>query len=168
MEMTKIKKSISALVQKYKFVFLIILIGIVLMMLPSANSEKKKDTMHQENIPIQSSTQDDLEHILSQIHGAGTVRVLLKELTGEEIIYQTNEDSVISETGSTIKVETVVVTDSERNETGLIRQINPPKYTGAIVICQGADDPAVKLAVADAVSKITGLGLDKIAVLKMK
>ena len=77
MEMTKIKKSISALVQKYKYVFLIILIGIVLMMLPSANSEKKKDTINQENIPIQSSKQDDLEHILSQIHGAGTVRVLL-------------------------------------------------------------------------------------------
>lgn len=168
MEMKKLKKQISSLVQKYKFVFLIILIGIVLMLLPSSNSGNKNETKQQEIVPIQSSTQDELENILSQIHGAGTVRVMLKELTGEEIIYQTNEDSVVSETGSTIKIETVTVTDSDRNEKGLIRQVNPPKYTGAIVLCQGADNPAVKLAVADAVSKITGLGLDKIAVLKMK
>ena len=168
MEMKKLKKQISSLVQKYKFVFLIILIGIVLMLLPSSNSGNKNETKQQEIVPIQSSTQDELENILSQIHGAGTVRVMLKELTGEEIIYQTNEDSVVSETGSTIKIEPVNVTDSDRNEKGLIRQVNPPKYTGAIVLCQGADNPAVKLAVADAVSKITGLGLDKIAVLKMK
>jgi hypothetical protein len=39
---------------------------------------------------------------------------------------------------------------------------------GAIVVCQGADSPSVKLAITQAVAKITGLGTDEICVLKMK
>jgi hypothetical protein len=63
---------------------------------------------------------------------------------------------------------TILTTDSDRNQTGLIHQKNPPVYRGAVVLTQGADDPAVKLAIVDAVGKATGLGADKIAVLKMK
>jgi stage III sporulation protein AG len=36
------------------------------------------------------------------------------------------------------------------------------------VICQGAADPAVRLAVVEAVADATGLGADRISVLKMK
>ena len=61
-----------------------------------------------------------------------------------------------------------MITDSNRNETGLIHQRNPPKYQGAIILAMGADDPAVKLAIVDAVSNVTGLGADKISVLKMQ
>jgi stage III sporulation protein AG len=39
---------------------------------------------------------------------------------------------------------------------------------GAIVVCQGGDQPTVRLAILDAVSKVTGLGADKISILKMK
>ena len=64
--------------------------------------------------------------------------------------------------------KTVIVTDSQRCESGLIRQINPAAYKGAIVVCQGADSSAVRLAITQAVAKITGLGTDNICVLKMK
>ena len=53
-------------------------------------------------------------------------------------------------------------------ESGLIRQINPPAYLGAIVVCQGADNNTVRLAIVEAVSRATGLGADKISVLKMR
>jgi len=36
------------------------------------------------------------------------------------------------------------------------------------VVCQGADDPAVRLAVSQAVSSVTGISTDRISVLKMK
>jgi stage III sporulation protein AG len=39
---------------------------------------------------------------------------------------------------------------------------------GAIVLCQGADVPSVRLAIVDAVSKVTGLVANQISVLKMK
>jgi stage III sporulation protein AG len=43
-----------------------------------------------------------------------------------------------------------------------------PQYLGAIVVCQGADRSDVRLAIVEAVSALTGLGADKISVLKMK
>lgn len=164
MEMTKLKKQFTTLIQKYKYVILIAMIGIVLMLLPSSNDAPKNSEQNQKIISEQSSIQEELENILSQIEGAGEVRVMLTERTGRETIYQTN-DNISDSSG---KIDTVVVTDSSRNESGLVKQINPPQYSGAIVLCHGADNPSVKFAVADAVSKITGLGLDKIAVLKMK
>lgn len=164
MEMTKLKKQFTTLILKYKYVILIAMIGIVLMLLPSSNDVPKNTEQNQKIISEQSSIQEELENILSQIEGAGEVRVMLTERTGRETIYQTNNN--ISDSSG--KIDTVVVTDSSRNESGLVKQINPPQYFGAIVLCHGADNPSVKFAVADAVSKITGLGLDKIAVLKMK
>ena len=50
----------------------------------------------------------------------------------------------------------------------MVRQILSPEYLGAVVVCQGANDVQVRLAVVEAVSKVTGLGADKISVLKMK
>lgn len=39
---------------------------------------------------------------------------------------------------------------------------------GAVVLCRGAEQSAVRLAVINAVSAYTGLGSDKITVIKMK
>ena len=96
------------------------------------------------------------------------VQVMLTLASGEETLYQTNEDYSIGDNTNTKRSDTVTVTDAQRNETGLIRQQNPPKYLGAIVVCNGADSPEVRLAVVEAVSKVTGLGADDISVLKMK
>lgn len=35
------------------------------------------------------------------------------------------------------------------------------------MVCQGADNAAVRLAIVEAVSKVTGLGANRISVLKM-
>ena len=43
-----------------------------------------------------------------------------------------------------------------------------PVYKGAVVVCEGADHASVKLNIVQAVSSLTGLGSDKITVLKMK
>ena len=40
------------------------------------------------------------------------------------------------------------------------------KY-GCVVVCEGADSPAVRLEVTNAVAAYTGLGSDKISVIKM-
>jgi stage III sporulation protein AG len=74
----------------------------------------------------------------------------------------------LNDNNTSANSDTVTVTDSDRNENGLIRQINPPVYSGAVVVCQGADNPQVKLSIIDAVGKLTGLGSDKISVIKMK
>ena len=39
---------------------------------------------------------------------------------------------------------------------------------GAIIVCQGGDSPTVRLNIVEAVSNVTGIGSDRITVLKMK
>ena len=169
MDIKKLQTSVGDFFQKYKYAALIVLIGIALMLIPTQKTKtaEKSDAIIS-NEYEEERIQEELETILSHIEGAGTVKVMLKELSGSETIYQTNEDVSTSDASTTTKVQIITITDAERNETGLVKQINPPKYQGAVILCQGADDPKVKLAVTDAVSKITGLGADKIAVLKMK
>ena len=103
-----------------------------------------------------------LEAILSAIDGAGTVRVLLTEESGRQTLYQTDVQS--DETRRT--EDTVLIEDAERRETGLVRQTLEPQYRGAVVLCDGADSNAVKLAIVEAVGCVTGLGADRICVLK--
>ena len=39
---------------------------------------------------------------------------------------------------------------------------------GAVIVCRGAENPEVRLSVTNAVAAYTGLGSDKITVMKMK
>ena len=168
MDRVELKAKLVMFVQKYKYALLIILIGIILMLIPqnSFKTSNNDETISNSEGSVSLSCQ--LEEILSAVKGAGRVEVILTEASTERFIYQTNEDR-LSDSGRTeTKSETVLITGESREQSGLITTVIPPVYLGAVVVCDGADDPAVKLAVVDAVSKATGLGSDKIAVLKMK
>lgn len=160
---------ISGFFKKYRYAALILVIGLVLMAVPGRNkgAEEKKPSVSTE-APVELTVEQKLASVLSQTRGAGNVQVMLTVAAGEETLYQTNDDTTSSSDSTSTNIDTVTITDADRNQTGLIRQVNPPVYQGAIVVCQGADDPAVKLAIVDAVSKLTGLGANRISVLKMK
>lgn len=152
--------------KKYRYVILVLVIGIGLMLLPEVGKEKTGRTASaQTQEQVQQDLAEQLQQILSQIHGVGKVEVLLSIRSGEETVYQTDEDT--SDSGSQ-KSQTVLVTDSDRQELGLVRQTLSPQYQGAVIVCQGAENAAVRLAVVEAVADATGLGTDRISVLKMK
>jgi stage III sporulation protein AG len=151
-------------VKEYKYVALILAIGILLMLLP-----EKQDMP--DSTPVQSSEenlQTQLEEILSQIRGVGKVRVLLTVESGEKTLYIRDEDRSESSENSQTRSQAVIITDSDRAQQGLISQVLPPSYLGAVIVCQGGDQPEVKLAVVEAVCDAVGLTADKISVLKMK
>ena len=118
--------------------------------------------------PAPESVSDRLEEILAQIQGVGKVRVMLTESAGAQTVYQTDRDEERTDTSTSVRVETVIVSDQNRVQNGLVKSVTPPTYLGAIVVCQGGDQPSVRLAVSQAVSNVTGLGIDRITVLKMK
>lgn len=166
--MDQLKKFVPDWLSRYKYVFLIVLIGVVLMLLPGKEAADDT-TIQKETSPVETeSLEYRIEKILTRIHGVGEVTVLLTVAEGEKISYQQNEDVQIGDSSESHRTDTVITVDSQRNESGLVRQINPPKYLGAVIVCQGADDPVVKLAIVDAVAKATGLGADNISVLKME
>lgn len=162
MDWVKLKSSGMEAVKKYRYVLLVVLAGILLMALPERKEEQEKPEKIVE--ASQPCLQESLTDILSQIAGAGKVKVLLTEAAGEQTIYQTDENYA----GSDIRRQTVLVTNASREEAGLVKQVNPPTYQGAIVLCQGADSASVRLSIVEAVSNATGLSTDKISVLKMK
>lgn len=161
--MGKLGKQALSLVTKYKYALLVVLLGLALMLIPG-RTESKEETP-EPTVAQQTKTEDAerLEDFLSQIQGAGKVQVLLSYAKGERTVYQTDSDT---DSGGT-RMDTVIITDSQRGESGLIQQIDPPSYLGAIIVCQGADRADVRLAIVEAVSTYTGLGADRISVLKM-
>ena len=130
------------------------------MLIPSGKQNKQQTVEQVYTAPEQSIT-DELTVILSNIKGAGKVQVMLTVKIGERYIYQTDQSSENRQ-------DTVIVTDSDRAQDGLIQQIESPIYRGAIILCQGADSAGVRLAITEAVAKVTGLDASEISVLKMK
>ena len=168
MDISKLKRKVTSLLKKYRYACIVLAVGLILMTIPISNNDGD-ETVVTTGTTIESvSVEERLSAVLSHIDGAGKVHVMLTESEGEEVVYQTNENDNSAENTSSTKVDTVVITDADRNQSGLIRKVNPPSYLGAVIVCQGADNPTVHLAIVDAVSKVTGLGSNRISVLKMK
>ena len=146
----------------YKYPILTVLVGLAILLLPTSNVIAQPEPAAQViEVP---DMEERLEAILSGIVGAGSVQVLLTEESGRQTLYQTD----IQSDDSRRTEDTVLVEDAARTESGLVRQTLEPKYRGAVVLCDGADQSAVKLAIVEAVGCVTGLGADRICVLKRK
>ena len=165
MEATAPKQRINALFGKYKYPILVALVGLGLMLLPS---EPEPTEPVEPSRTVEHSLEEKLEALLGRIEGAGQVSVLLTEKEGSQTLYQTDSQTDADDSGSRRTDDTVLIEDENRTESGLVRQTLGPVYRGAVVLCQGADDPSVKLAVVEAVRCVTGLGADQISVQKMK
>ena len=170
MDIKRIKDTIGNVFKKNKYIILILVIGLAFMLIPG-KIVRNSDSTREERVDDTSSytaLDDELASILSRINGVGNTYVLLTLSAGEEAIYQTDTDTSFTTDTNTTKIDTVILSTTDRSQSGLIRQINPPKYLGAIIVCEGGDNASVRFAVVDAVSKVTGLGADCISVLKMK
>ena len=161
MDMSALKQKMTGWVGKYKFVLLIVLAGVCLMLIPAKEKEQPQQTPESVMTVPQQSIHEELEAILSNIHGAGKVQVMLTVKAGEQVLYQTDKPAQDRQ-------DTVIVTDKDRAQGGLVQQVISPSYRGAIILCQGAERAGIRLAIIEAVSKVTGLDASEISVLKMK
>ena len=152
------KQRLTGCITKYRYAILILLAGILILTMPERQEESAK-------APAEVSCRDlqtQLAEILEKISGVGKVEVLLTEATGADTIYQVDENR------NQMNRDTVIVMNSQREEAGLVKQVVPPEYRGAVIVCQGAEQASVRLAVVEAVKSVTGLSSDCITVLKMK
>lgn len=162
-------KKIYALLEKYKFVFLVILAGIILLLLPTG----KRNTRPAQNISSAQAAElafdveameQKIEGALSQIDGAGNATVVLTVRGGpRQVLAQDGKQSEKENSVSNV----IVSKGSGLQDTVVIQQVYP-QYQGALVVCPGGGNPAVRLKLVDAVSALTGLGADKISVCQAK
>ena len=113
---------VTGAVSKYKYAVIVLVVGLLLLLIPT-NTDREVVQETVDNRPVQTFDAEALEEILQSITGAGKVRVLLSVESGENVIYQTNDD--VDSDGKS-KTQTVIVSDSQRSEQGLVAQINPP------------------------------------------
>lgn len=161
MDMESGKQQLISCIKKYQYIIGVILVGVFLMLVPQ-KEEQSLNLPAETEQTILPDLELELSVILSQISGVGKTEVLLTEASGSDTIYQTDA------TQNQSNLDTVIITDKNREETGLVKQVLPPVYRGALVVCQGADSASVRLSVVEAVKSVTGLSSDCITVLKMK
>jgi stage III sporulation protein AG len=169
---------------RYKYLALVVLAGVALLMLPSGSPESATGPpLTAEHLAREApsafsaeAAEKRIQEALGQIAGVGRVRVLLTVAGSPAVVYAENERSRIRgswadglATSQETDTERQVVMSSSSGVTAPVTEsLRYPDFVGALVICDGAGDPSVKLRVAEAVSRLTGLTFDKIAIAPMK
>ena len=150
----------------YRYPILVLAIGVGLMLLPESNMS---DVDQSEEMPVKQEIdlEEKLEVILGEIEGAGRVKVLLTVDTGTAVTYQEDRQQFEEGDRKEQEVKTVLVSENG-DDVPIVVKTKYPVYKGAVVVCEGADRASVKLNIVQAVSSLTGLGSDKITVVKMK
>lgn len=151
------------------------IIGVVLIIISEFVTEKPKS---QEKEQVQSSFFDyesDIENrlcdIISQINGAGRVKVMVTLKSGEEKKYAYNEmfQAKNDENSSDSKTENeYVVIDGEKGDECVLLKTEFPEIQGVIVVCDGGDNSVIKNEITNAVSALLNISTNNISVIKMK
>ena len=156
---------------KYKYTGLVLLLGVILMLIPQKNEKKSEPAVvsepsesEQRELPLE----EKIASILEKMDGVGQVDVLLSFETGPSYQYQTDSRFRQQDNSEETETETVLVTDDTKGEKPITVYTRYPTYQGALIICQGADSASIRLQITQAVADLTGLGSDKISVIKMK
>lgn len=162
-------EGVQKLWDRYKFAALVVLIGAALLLWPSGTPAGNPAEPEPEPVGT-GNMQAELEEILGTIQGVGRVRVMLTVDSGGE--RQLAQDTELSYRGETAAPEDysrrseIVLVDAGSSDQVVVVRQGYPTYRGALVVCQGGDQPAVQLAVTEAVASLTGLTADRIAVAK--
>ena len=107
-----------------------------------------------------------LENVLSQIKGAGKVKVMVSVNGSPELIYASDIDEKTSSTTSgttTTTSSSPIIVDG--SDSALILSENLPQVKGVIVVSSGASNVAVKLDILNAVSTLLDISKEKVSVL---
>lgn len=163
------KERLFAKLREYKYVLLVLALGLALLLLPTGGG--KKDDVPEADAPAEAPEEEPLEErlekILSLVDGAGEVRVLLT-LTddGQRVLAR---DSQSSAQGDRSQTSDSTVTVSRGG--GVTQEVEVsyryPLYRGAVVAAEGADSASVRLELLEAVRAATGLTADAIKIVKM-
>ena len=153
---------------QYKYVLIVIAVGIALLLLPSGGKKRVAEEAGiagaQEDFNLEE-LETKLSQTLSQVEGAGQVTVTLTVKSGMEQVLASDRSTSVSGDNSTVDDQTVVLSTGSGEEAVLITT-RYPTFQGALVVCQGADNPEIRLLITQAVASLTGLGSDRITVCK--
>ncbi|MGI6497501.1 MAG: stage III sporulation protein AG [Oscillospiraceae bacterium] len=161
--------------EKYKFLLLIVCAGVLLLLLPTKSGQTKTTSALASEQKLSFSVEAEeqkMKQALSKVSGAGRVEVVLTLAnSGERLFLQDKTNSqktrADGEREQNAEQSAVIISRGSGLQETVLTQQTYPNYQGALVVCEGGGDPLICLELTKAVSALTGLGADKITVLKM-
>ena len=160
--------NIGKKLQKYRFPLLLLALGVLLMLLPKRSKTEEKAAIQTptEEFSVEE-TEKRMETLLSVMEGVGQVRLMLTVNGGTELELAYDE-SLQEKAGSEMREEQEIVTVNRGSgqQEVVVTARRYPAYRGAVVVCDGADNAAVRLQVTEAVAVLTGLSSHQIKVIK--
>lgn len=157
-----------AVLGRYKYVLLVAALGAALLLWPTAAGTAAENAQAAEETKPASlrETEEAMERILGKISGVGQVDVMLTLQSGSELVLA--QDSTLRYSGSAQSPDDYQRSSETVTSSGgvVVTQQVYPQYRGALVVCDGGSSDAVRLEVVAAVSALTGLGADRITVVK--
>lgn len=130
--------------------------GLVLLLLTGRSGETTPQPAESQEPDTIRTEEQRLEKLLESVDGVGNASVLLSYESSAETEY------VMSES------EAVIVSAGSGKQEGLVRCTRYPDYLGAVIVCDGGDQAAVRYEVTQATARFTGLSSDRITVLKRR
>lgn len=162
-------RKIAAGLGKYRYVLLVVLVGVLLLAWP-AGEEKEAAAQPEAGRDIFQVEQLEkkLEKALSQVEGAGEVTVVLTLQDGPRQVLAQDGSAVEEGERTHRETSTILLSKGSGYQEPAVLQELGPVYQGALVVCPGGEEPRVKLALCQAVSALTGLRTDQISICKGK
>ena len=150
--------------RKYKYALLVLLLGMALMLIPKEKEEAPVVPSQQEQEDYAAALEQRLTEILSSIEGVGKVEVALTLERGSYTHYHQD----VQHNGQDEERKTVILSEGSAYDKAAVTTVDYPRFQGALIVCQGGGNAAVQLRLVEAVTALTGLGSDRIKVVKMK
>lgn len=106
----------------------------------------------------------EVENLISEIEGAGKVKVMLTYDASQETIWAKDSEFSVEPDGSTDNSEKHILIDAEQGETGLCVKVIYPKVRGAAVVCDGGNNPEVVSRIKSILSALFDIGSNNISI----
>ena len=160
------QETVKGLWERYKGVALILLAGVAMLVWPERETVAEQPA----GMETPEETEARMERILERIEGVGQLKLMLTVESG--VRQELAMDTELSYSGKAAapdeysrQTETVIVSEGQNDVPVVVYKVSPV-YRGAVVVCQGAENAGVRLAVTQAVAALTGLRSDRIMVIK--
>ena len=157
------KKSILKKIKIEYLIIVILLVVAVYIFFSSTSVNLGLSKNNNDTSSYQNGIEEKLESTLSKINGVGDCVVSVSfDGSGEEVVLKNSETK--TENGVTTQSSTAVIVNGKPY---VLKELEP-KVRGVVVVCKGADNLSVKMAITEVLTTILNVSSDNIRILKMK
>lgn len=144
-----------------KLIYIILMVGVILLSLPSFLPEKK--AVSNEESVINERLEERISDIISEISGVGKVKVMITyKSTSEKRVAK--DKNIRSSENEKYAEEKNVLLGSGGEQKPFVTKEEMPKILGVAVVAEGGGRDDVKAEISRAVRALTGVSANNIAV----